>query len=308
MQTRHLKYVIEIAQWGSITKAAARLWMSQQALSRILENIEQELGFKIFERTNKGVVATAKGEEFLSDLISVMSIMSKWEVRRGEKQKVNILLQYVLSDLILDEKFLKRVIADEGIDIQWETMYPPDIVKRMKTGEPCWGIFIASPQARIYYELEKLKNSSKTKIEKIADNKIAKMTILLRKDDPLMAKSSIGCNDLKGKIFAINQGILMTEIPQILSRYTKTDTAVLPISVNAVEFITQKANTFTCLPYFLASNNAHVKNGDVVIRQLEENLDKDLSCYLLYNSDQKIKMQSIVKNMRQYFEESAIGV
>ena len=46
MQTKHFKYIQEIAQCGSITKAAEKLWLSQQALSRIVDHMEREIGKK----------------------------------------------------------------------------------------------------------------------------------------------------------------------------------------------------------------------------------------------------------------------
>ncbi|MGI6177292.1 MAG: LysR family transcriptional regulator [Eubacterium sp.] len=61
-----LHYVIEVAESGSINKAADNLFISQPSLSRAIRSLEDELGFKIFNRNGKGVTLTDGGTEFLS--------------------------------------------------------------------------------------------------------------------------------------------------------------------------------------------------------------------------------------------------
>lgn len=59
--TRQLQYLIEIERTRSISQAAANLYMGQPNLSRMLREMEEELGFPVFERTRKGVRPTEKG-------------------------------------------------------------------------------------------------------------------------------------------------------------------------------------------------------------------------------------------------------
>ncbi len=66
MNLMHLKYAVEIAKVGSLNKAAENLCMGQPNLSRAIKELEVSLGIAIFERSAKGMVATAAGEEFLS--------------------------------------------------------------------------------------------------------------------------------------------------------------------------------------------------------------------------------------------------
>ncbi len=65
MNLMHLKYAVEIAKVGSLNKAAENLCMGQPNLSRAIKELEVSLGITIFERSTKGMVATAQGEEFL---------------------------------------------------------------------------------------------------------------------------------------------------------------------------------------------------------------------------------------------------
>ncbi|WP_077624371.1 LysR family transcriptional regulator [Sediminibacillus massiliensis] len=65
MTLQQLKYVIEVAKNRSISKAAQRLFISQPSLSNAVKDLENELGITIFSRTNKGIVITPEGSEFL---------------------------------------------------------------------------------------------------------------------------------------------------------------------------------------------------------------------------------------------------
>lgn len=60
-----LKYVVTIAAAGTMSEAAKRLFVSQPSLTSALKELESELGIEIFKRTNKGVILSAEGEEFL---------------------------------------------------------------------------------------------------------------------------------------------------------------------------------------------------------------------------------------------------
>lgn len=65
MTIQQLKYVIEIAKYGSINETAKRLYLSQPSLSNAVKELEEELNIKIFDRTNKGIAVSLEGVEFL---------------------------------------------------------------------------------------------------------------------------------------------------------------------------------------------------------------------------------------------------
>jgi DNA-binding transcriptional LysR family regulator len=61
MNTLFFKYAIEIERTRSITKAAENLFMAQPNLSKAIKEMEETLGFSIFERNSKGIMPTQKG-------------------------------------------------------------------------------------------------------------------------------------------------------------------------------------------------------------------------------------------------------
>ena len=65
MNLSYLKYAVEVEKTGSITKAAQNFYMNQPHLSKIIRELERDLGCPIFDRTSRGMVPTRRGEEFL---------------------------------------------------------------------------------------------------------------------------------------------------------------------------------------------------------------------------------------------------
>ena len=65
MRLNHLKYILKVAELGSITKAANELYISQPSLTKAISNLEKQYNITIFERTPTGVSTTAAGRHFL---------------------------------------------------------------------------------------------------------------------------------------------------------------------------------------------------------------------------------------------------
>lgn len=65
MTLQQLKYIVTVASKGTISEAAKELYIAQPSLTAAIKDLETELGITIFNRTNKGVILSIEGEEFL---------------------------------------------------------------------------------------------------------------------------------------------------------------------------------------------------------------------------------------------------
>lgn len=84
MTFQQLTYVVEISKCGSINKAAHKLFLSQSGISTAVRELEEELGIKFFERSNRGVDFTPEGKEFLGYAVSLLSQKQRIESLYGE--------------------------------------------------------------------------------------------------------------------------------------------------------------------------------------------------------------------------------
>jgi DNA-binding transcriptional LysR family regulator len=67
MELRHLKYFLAVGEDQHYGRASRRLGVAQPALSRQIQDLEKEIGFKLFDRLPRGVKLSAAGELFMED-------------------------------------------------------------------------------------------------------------------------------------------------------------------------------------------------------------------------------------------------
>lgn len=87
MTLQQLRYLIAIAQNGSISSAAHSLYISQSSLSMAVKDIERECGVTIFERSSKGITLTREGNELLGYARQVVEQADLMETRYSKQAK-----------------------------------------------------------------------------------------------------------------------------------------------------------------------------------------------------------------------------
>jgi DNA-binding transcriptional LysR family regulator len=66
MTFSQISYILEVARYGSINKAAQAIFVSQSTISSAIKELETEFGITIFYRSSKGVELTALGRDFVT--------------------------------------------------------------------------------------------------------------------------------------------------------------------------------------------------------------------------------------------------
>jgi len=87
MNINQLRYALTVAASASMREAATKLYISQPALSSSIRELENELGVIIFDRSNKGIVLTEAGREFLNYAKMVVGQYEILETRYLSKDK-----------------------------------------------------------------------------------------------------------------------------------------------------------------------------------------------------------------------------
>lgn len=97
MTLQQIKYVIAIANTNSMNEAAKNLFVSQPSLSSAIKELEDELQITIFSRTNKGVVITQEGEEFLiyaKQILDQVELLEEKYINHDIKKKFGVSTQH----------------------------------------------------------------------------------------------------------------------------------------------------------------------------------------------------------------------
>src|SRR5580693_3095132 len=81
MELRHLRYFVAVGEEQHYGRAAARLRVAQPALSRQIQDLEEEVGFKLFERLPRGVKLSAAGQLFLADARRILQEVNEAAAR-----------------------------------------------------------------------------------------------------------------------------------------------------------------------------------------------------------------------------------
>jgi DNA-binding transcriptional LysR family regulator len=81
MELRHLRYFVAVGEEQHYGRAARRLRVAQPALSRQIQDLEDEIGFKLFDRLPRGVKISAAGKSFLEDAHRILQQVSEATTR-----------------------------------------------------------------------------------------------------------------------------------------------------------------------------------------------------------------------------------
>lgn len=86
MELHQLRYFVAVAREGSISRAAANLFLAQPSLSTQIRKLEQDVGTELFERLSRRVVLTAAGEAFLEHAERALA-----ELEHGRERVADVL-------------------------------------------------------------------------------------------------------------------------------------------------------------------------------------------------------------------------
>lgn len=122
METRQLKYFLDVANCLNFTKAAQKNHIAQTAMSQNIISLENQLGFKLFERNNRNVNLTHMGAIFYQEAQGIVRA-----VERAERH-----MKYIASGC--------AGIIRIGFQGEHESRFLPQLVQRFRSIYPCVSI------------------------------------------------------------------------------------------------------------------------------------------------------------------------
>ncbi len=116
MTLQQLQQVITIADCGSMNEAAKKLFVSQPNLSSVVKDLEEETGITIFLRSNRGIVITPEGEEFIGyarQVTEQYQLLESRYIAKNAKKKFSVSMQHYTFAVKAFVEMVKQVGMDE---------------------------------------------------------------------------------------------------------------------------------------------------------------------------------------------------
>ncbi|HLS34693.1 MAG TPA: LysR family transcriptional regulator [Bacillota bacterium] len=117
MEFRQLKYFLTIANTGSFSKAAKSIFVTQPTLSWNIQNLENELGAKLFYPSDEGLKLTEAGEILYANATDILKIVANTEQQLQELQENDNERLKVGLTILFAIQYMEQIF-------QFSTMYP----------------------------------------------------------------------------------------------------------------------------------------------------------------------------------------
>lgn len=195
MTLQQLRYAVTIANLGSMNEAAKQLFLSQPSLSSAIKELEQEMHLTIFKRTNKGVIPTVEGEDFLVYARQILGQVELLEERYIEhlnrKKKFGVSTQHYSFAVKAFVEMVKSFDMNEYEFAMRETR-TYEILEDVKTGKSEIGILYLNEFNNKV--MTKMIRSKELVFTSLFD---CKAYVYLWKGHPLAAKKRITMDELE---------------------------------------------------------------------------------------------------------------
>ena len=121
ISVKQMKYAVEIARCGSINQASQNLYVTQSSLSKAMKELENVLGYAVFQRGPGGTTVTREGKEFLQtaeEIVFKLEFLERQTHLRNE-QPINISIPRATYITYAFTEFFKEIQNLEQIQINF---------------------------------------------------------------------------------------------------------------------------------------------------------------------------------------------
>ena len=137
MELRHLRYFVAVAEEQNVTRAAARLHVSQPPLSRQIRDLEDELGVELFDHGAKAVRLTEVGRVFLAEAQAVLrradeAVQMAKAVASGQRGEIHVGYAPSLTVEILPRALRSFQEANPGVRVQLHDMSTQEMLRGLR--------------------------------------------------------------------------------------------------------------------------------------------------------------------------------
>lgn len=240
MNLLHMKYALEVANCGSLSKAAEKLLIAAPNLSRSVKELEADLGIAIFDRTQSGMRLTPEGEEFVSFAREILNRLDEVErfYKKGSPKKQRFSIS-VPRACYISEAFahFTTALTDDPAEIFYKETNSQRTIDNMLKHDYKLGIIRYAENYDKYFKA--MLEEKGFQYELVTE---FTYSLIMSADSPLAAKDEIRFDDLPSFIEIAHADPYVPSMP--LSKVVKEE---LPDNIGRRIFIFERASQFDLL-------------------------------------------------------------
>lgn len=196
MNNLQIEYFIELCKTMNFTKAAQNLYVSQPAISKQISSLEKEIGFKLFDRTNKDICLTPSGKLFYEFFLKTINEYKK-TVRKAQdlvhKENKTVVIGFLEAwDMSKSLPFITKSLLSKYPDIS--AYFVSHDFKDLKEKIESKEIDIAISLTQNFDDLHDVNTKEITKIQSLLFYSVA---------HPLANKPDLTFKDFKDDAFFV---------------------------------------------------------------------------------------------------------
>ena len=240
MNMLHMKYAMEVAKAGSLSKASEILLVAAPNISRSIKELESELNITIFDRTTNGMRLTPEGEEFMRFAREILTQIEEVEkyYKDGVPQKQRFSIS-VPRACYISEAFAEfsKSLTKESAEIFYKETNSQRTISNMLDHDYKLGIIRYAENYDQYFK-------SMLEEKGFCYELVTEFTysLIMSADSPLAQKDCITYEDLTGYIEIAHADPYVPSMP--LSKVIKEE---LPDNIDRRIYIFERASQFDLL-------------------------------------------------------------
>ena len=235
-----MRYAVEVARAGSLNKASQTLLVAQPNLSRLIKELEAELGITIFDRTAKGMTVTPEGQEFLGYARSIIrqieQVENLYKNLSAPKQRFSISVPRAcyISDAFAQ---FSRSLGDQPAELFYKETNSQRTIRNLLEHDFRLGIIRYAQNYDQYF-------SALLEEKDLHSEMICEFTyqLIMSQEHPLAHKQEITFSDLLPYIEIAHADPYVPSLP--MSKVVKEE---LPDNIERRIFIYERASQFDLL-------------------------------------------------------------
>ena len=197
MTTKQIDYCIELAHTLNFSRGADNMFVSQPTFSYQIRLLEEEVGFKIFERSGKGASLTPAGAQFVSFLTGMREDLKR-AIEQGQnfsaRYKDNISICMMVRQALYFLPEAMRIFAEAQPDVQITPVFQYE--NSMET-------FLQNEADIVFALKEQTRQIPGIQVHDLFESRIY---LIAGRDDPLAAKNLVREEDLYGRTLMVGGG------------------------------------------------------------------------------------------------------